>query len=65
MFVAHTQGDKPELLKEDAVLVLNCGNWEPGVGFQILDWAHRELSETQDSPRGGGTLVVKPAWPKA
>lgn len=52
MFVAHTQGDEPELLEEDAVLVLDCGNREPGVGFQILDWAHRELPEAQ-THRGG------------
>lgn len=44
MFLAHTQGDQPELLEEDAVL---RPNWkpEPGVGFQILDWTHRELSK--------------------
>lgn len=53
MFIAHTQGDKPELLEEDAVLVLDCGKREPGVGFQMLDWANRELSETQTHQSGG------------
>lgn len=40
MFIAHTQGDEPELLEEDAILLLDCGNQEPGVGFQVLDGAH-------------------------
>lgn len=44
MFIAHTQGEEPRLLEEDAVLLLNCWNWEPGVGFQILGWAPCELS---------------------
>lgn len=55
MFIAHTQGDKPELLEKDAVLLLlNCSNWEAGlsIGFQVPGWVHRELSQTQ-THRGG------------
>ena len=57
---AH-QGDEPELLGEAAVLPLGCGNQEPGAGFQVLDRAHRKLSETQTHREG--TLAAKPAWP--
>ncbi|ELK03082.1 hypothetical protein PAL_GLEAN10016860 [Pteropus alecto] len=62
MFVAHTQGDEPKLLEEDAVLLLGYENWEPGVGFQILGWAHCELPETRTHGRrntGGKTSMAK------
>lgn len=69
MFLAHTQGDQPELLEEDAVLPPDGGNrnqvldFKPWTGPTVSSWEQPHSGEEHAGNRPGPAQVLTERFP--